>query len=64
MNIGLLLVECAVDDPVEGCEASVDIDEGSVVVDGREYTFPGYPPFITELIKSGGLMNLVKEGRI
>lgn len=64
MNIGLLLVECAVDEPREGCEALVDPDNGRVVVDGREYTFPEYPPFITELVNAGGLMNMVKEGRI
>ncbi|MBR7153300.1 MAG: 3-isopropylmalate dehydratase [Candidatus Methanomethylophilaceae archaeon] len=64
MNIGLLLVECSVEDPREGCEATVDPDNGRVVVDGREYTFPEYPPFITELVNSGGLMNMVKEGRI
>ena len=64
MNIGLLLVECAVEEPREGCEATVDPDNGRVVVDGKEYTFPEYPPFITELVNSGGLMNMVKEGRI
>ena len=64
MNIGLLLVECKVDKPREGCQATVDPDHGRVTVDGKEYTFPEYPPFITELINAGGLMNLVKEGKI
>ena len=64
MNIGLLLVECKVDKPTEGCEAVVDPDHGKVVVDGKEYKFLEYPPFITELIREGGLMNLVKEGKI
>ena len=64
MNIGLLLVECKVDKPTEGCEAVVDPDHGKVVVDGKEYKFPEYPLFITELIREGGLMNLVKEGKI
>ena len=64
MNIGLLLVECKVDAPKEGCEAVVDPDHGKVTVDGKEYSFPEYPPFITELIREGGLMNLVKEGKI
>ena len=36
---------------------------GKVKVGDREYTFPEYPPFITELIKTGGLMNLIKEGK-
>ena len=64
MNIGLLLVECKVDDPEEGCMATVDPDNGNVTVGDREYSFPEYPPFITELINAGGLMNMVKEGRI
>ena len=64
MNIGLLLVECKVDSPREGCTATVDPDNGKVVIDGKEYSFPEYPPFITELINEGGLMNLVREGKI
>lgn len=64
MNIGLLLVECKVDSPREGCVATVDPDNGKVDVDGKEYSFPEYPPFITELINEGGLMNLVREGKI
>lgn len=62
MNIGLLLVECKVD-AKEGDEAVVDPDHGKVTVDGKEYTFPEYPPFISELIREGGLMNLIKEGK-
>lgn len=64
MNIGLLLVECKVDDPEEGTTATVDPDHGMLSIDGKEYSFPEYPPFITELVNAGGLMNLVKEGRI
>ncbi len=62
MDTGLLLVECDVD-AEEGQEAIVDIDNGSIRIDGREYSFPEYPPFITELIKEGGLMNLIREGK-
>lgn len=64
INIGLLLVECTVKTPAEGCETLIDPDKGRVVVDGKEYSFPGYPPFITELVNAGGLMNMVREGRI
>ena len=52
MDTGLLLVEC-----------KVDAEEGETAEVDREYTFPEYPPFITELIKTGGLMNLIKEGK-
>lgn len=62
MDTGLLLVECKVD-AKEGQEAVVDVDAGKVTVDGKTYGFPEYPPFITELIRSGGLMNLIREGR-
>lgn len=62
MDTGLLLVECKVD-AEEGETAEVDVDAGKVKVGDREYTFPEYPPFITELIKTGGLMNLIKEGK-
>ena len=62
MNIGLLLVECKVD-VKEGETVEVDPDNGKVVAEGREYGFPEYPPFITELVKAGGLMNLIREGR-
>lgn len=62
MDTGLLLVECKVD-AEEGDVATVDVDKGTVEVGGKVYTFPEYPPFITELIRSGGLMNLIREGR-
>ena len=62
MDTGLLLVECKVD-AEEGDTAVVDVDAGKVEIEGKEYTFPEYPPFITELIRSGGLMNLIREGK-
>ena len=62
MNIGLLLVECKVD-AKEGETIEVDPDNGKVIAEGKEYSFPEYPPFISELVKAGGLMNLIKEGR-
>ena len=62
MNIGLLLVECKVD-VKEGETVEVDPDAGKVYAEGREYSVPEYPPFITELVKAGGLMNLIREGR-
>lgn len=62
MNIGLLLVECDVS-AEEGEVAEVDPDDGRVMVGGREYGFPEYPPFISELMRAGGLMNLIREGR-
>ncbi|HKM14044.1 MAG TPA: 3-isopropylmalate dehydratase [Candidatus Methanomethylophilaceae archaeon] len=63
MNIGLLLVECKVD-AEEGSTIAVDTEKGEVTAEGKIYTFQQYPPFICEMVKSGGLMNLVKEGRL
>ena len=62
MDTGLLLVECKVD-AREGDIATVDVDNGRIGVGDATYRFPEYPPFIGELIRSGGLMNLIREGR-
>lgn len=63
MNIGLLLVECKVDTE-EGKTVSVDTEKGEVVSGDSVYNFPQYPPFISDMVKAGGLMNLVKEDRL
>ena len=65
MNIGLLLVECKVD-AKEGDILKVSVEEGKVKNEttGKEYRFPKYPPFIDQRTKSGGLMNMVKEGKL
>lgn len=65
MNIGLLLIECKVD-AKEGDVLSVDVEKGTVKNEntGKEYKFPKYPPFISDMVKAGGLMNLVKEGKL
>lgn len=64
MNIGLLLVECKVD-AEEGDELRIVLDDGTVtdVTSGEKFLFPNYPPFISQLIEAGGLVNLVKEGK-
>lgn len=64
MNIGLLLVECKTDIP-EGDNIEVDIDNGTVIdtTTGKQWTFAKYPGFIGELVKAGGIVNLVKEGK-
>jgi len=64
MNIGLLLIECDIDVP-EGETLKVDISTSTITdKDGNvKGTFAKYPPFISELTKCGGLVNMVKEGR-
>ncbi len=64
MNIGLaggMQVEAS-----EGDIMHVDIERGVVknVTTGKEYKFQKYPPFINDLMKSGGLINMVKEGKL
>lgn len=64
MNIGLLLIECKTD-IAEGDMIEVCTDSGKVrdLDTGKEFEFPQYPPFITELINCGGIINLIKEGK-
>ncbi|MCL2296270.1 MAG: 3-isopropylmalate dehydratase [Methanomassiliicoccaceae archaeon] len=64
MNIGLLLVECKTDIK-EGDAAEVCTDSGKIrdLDNGKEFGFQKYPPFITQLIECGGLINLIKEGK-
>jgi 3-isopropylmalate dehydratase small subunit len=64
MNIGLLLVECAVDAD-EGDIIEVCTDSGRVrnLNSGKEFDFPQYPDFIARLIECGGLVNMVREGK-
>ena len=63
MNIGLLLVECKVDTE-EGKTIKIDTAKGEVISGETVYNFPQYPKFISEMVRSGGLMNLVKENRL
>jgi 3-isopropylmalate dehydratase small subunit len=65
MNIGLLLVECKVD-VKEGDTVEINTDTGKVtdLNTKKEFGFPQYPPFITQLIESGGLINMIKEGKL
>jgi len=64
MNIGLLLIECKVE-AEEGDTLSVDTDAGIVrnLTSGREFVFDKHPEFIGRLVESGGLVNMIKEGR-
>jgi 3-isopropylmalate dehydratase small subunit len=64
MNIGLLLVECKVD-VKEGEMIEVNTESGKVrnPKTGKEFDFLQYPPFISQLVECGGLVNMVKEGK-
>lgn len=59
-NMGLPIVECkeAAGDIKEGDTITVDLDSGRIEnkTTGREYQSAPVPPFMQELINSGGLM--------
>ncbi len=64
INIGLVLVECKVEAD-EGDVLAVDVDSGKVrnEATGKEWTFPEYPQYVKDLIRSGGLMARIKEAK-
>ena len=45
-----------------GDELKIDVDNGTVVnlTSGKEYKFSPIPPFMQELLKSGGLIEYAK----
>lgn len=65
INVGLLAIECKVDAD-EGDLLTIRPDEGTILNDssGKMYRFKEYPPFVRDLIESGGLMAKIRmKGR-
>ena len=64
INIGLILVECKIEAD-EGDILSVDVDNGKIIneTSKKSWSFPEDPPYIKELIASGGLMARLKGGK-
>ena len=64
-NIGLPIFESpeAVDGINEGDEITIDVARGVItnLNTGKEYASTAFPPFMQELIASGGLINYVKR---
>ena len=60
INIGLPILECpeAAEDIGAGDEVSVDFDSGEIVnhTTGKHYRAQPFPPFIQDIIRSGGLL--------
>ncbi len=60
INIGLAILECpeAADEINNGDEVSVDFDTGIIsnITTGKKYTAQPFPPFVQNIIKSGGLL--------
>ena len=64
INIGLPILECeqAADEIAAGDEVAVDFDTGVItdVTTGKTYAAQPFPPFIQNIIQSGGLLKSLK----
>jgi len=63
INQGLILIDCpeAVKAVKKDSELSLDVDEGIIKVDGKEFTFPKLPKEIIAIRDAGGLLNYTRE---
>jgi 3-isopropylmalate/(R)-2-methylmalate dehydratase small subunit len=65
INIGLPALEVpeAVDDFQAGDRIEVSLEDGTIknLRSGRSFQIKPYPPEILEIIRAGGLMNLIKQ---
>jgi 3-isopropylmalate/(R)-2-methylmalate dehydratase small subunit len=65
INIGLPVLEVpeAVDDFQAGDRIEVSLEDGTIknLRAGRSFQIKPYPPEILEIIRAGGLMNLIKQ---
>ena len=62
-NMGLLILECNETDEInEGDEIKIDVNQGTIpnLTQNKTYKFQPIPPFMQELIKSGGLIEYAK----
>ena len=63
INIGLPILECpeAVDDIKDGDVVSVNFDTGEItdITTGKKYQGQAFPPFMQNIITSGGLINSI-----
>lgn len=64
INIGLPILECeeAADEIQAGEQVEVDFDTGIIknITTGKSYKAQPFPPFIQEIIKSGGLLKSLR----
>ena len=60
-NMGLPIYELTeADDFEEGSVIQIDSSNGTITKNNKEYNFTPIPPFMQELIESGGLINYAK----
>ena len=67
INIGLPILECeeAAEEINADDEVKVDFDTGVItdITTGKTYKAQPFPPFIQNIIKCGGLLKSLKEGK-
>ncbi len=65
INIGLPIIECDADVD-EGDNIEVDFDKGVLRNNTKnaEAKFIAFPPFLQNLLASGGLLKAIKEGKL
>jgi len=63
INQGLILIECpeAVKAVSKDSDMSLNVDEGKITVDGKEFIFPKLPEEIIAIRNAGGLLNYTRE---
>ena len=66
INIGLPILECveAAEEINDADTVNVDFDTGIItdITTGKTYKAQPFPPFIQNIIRSGGLLSSIKEG--
>ena len=64
INIGLAIIECpqAAQAIKVGDDVTIDATAGVITAGGKQYEFAPFPPFLQEIIKVGGLVELAKSG--
>jgi len=63
-NMGLLILECEETDKFDtGKSLSVNFDTGEIILQetGKAYSSRPIPPFMQELVQSGGLMKYIQK---
>ena len=67
INIGLPILECeeASEEIKNGDEVNVDFDSGIItnITTGKQYKAQPFPPFIQNIIRSGGLLKSIEKER-
>jgi len=60
INIGLLVVEAPNHEIQNGSQVTIDIENGIVASDGKEYRATKMPDVMMQILNAGGLVNFLK----